>query len=115
MEAQYIDRAALMHSLDHARPDHPLVVQAFSVLAALDRFFSESDGGSSVPIPNLTVTPGAVALSIGEFGAWDSECDSEEDFTFEKCLEVYRDTLMQRMVPFSGGTPPIPAPVRLKE
>lgn len=85
-----IDVGRMLHSLDKARWDHPMTLAAFKVMRALNDWINRTVVPESAPLVMVLVSAPMISLTIGEWCVWHSECDSEEDLTFEYCRDAYR-------------------------
>lgn len=98
---QKINVAALMHSLDYGRWDHPIVMRAFKVLQELTKWLeSQYNNPEDAPVVSIVVAPVAVALLIGETCVWENQTCSEEDLTFDYCKAQLQEEALKMMVPF---------------
>lgn len=102
MPETYVSVTDLMHSIDHARLDHPTTVKAFEVMRQLREWVEDRDGLSTTPTAWVAVSAGSVELSVGHTGVWSSEVDSEDELTFECCRDAYLKELSASCEPFAA-------------
>ena len=96
-----VDVDELLHSLDHARLDHPTTVKAFDVLRSLREWIQKHPAALDRLGAFVTVSAGSVELFVGETCVWSTETNSEDELSFEACRAAYLKELGEAFEPFA--------------
>lgn len=113
-KGETINVAGLLHSLDHLRLDHELVVTAFKVTHELQEWFLERLADETAILPSLSVRTDSVAILFGDLCIWDSaypgEYPDDAILTRDLCLRNYKRMLEDLLIPFGPRALPLTDP-----
>lgn len=95
--------AAIIHNMDYARWDNPIVMKCFNMMRQLNNWLGTCYSHEHRPHVHVSAAAFGVVLLVGDVPVWDSENDDEEDLkNIDFCKARLKDYAMHMFVPFDG-------------